>query len=328
MPKMSIEHPAPGAPTRRLALNGPTMGTRWSAIAYGDTDVDALGLEAALAEACQRVDDQMSTWKPNSDLMRLNRMPVGEWAPMPDELAYVLGLGEEVRRRSHGLFDMAVFGQVQAAGFGSPLSLEPGLGMGPGVPALEIDLHNLRARRLAHRAFDLSGIAKGFGVDLMARTLETFGVANYLISIDGELQAGGRRGDGRPWMVALEAPQAGRRDIAARIQLCDASLATSGDYRHRRESGEGWTSHTIDPRTGRPAQTDLASVTVMMPDCVLADAWATALLVAGSRQAAELCRENGLNAILARRAGDTVALEGHGTFSAADMPASVQPVPA
>ncbi len=303
MPKMSIDPLAPGAPTRRLALSGPTMGTRWSAIAYAGADVDALALEVALAEACQRVDDQMSTWKPNSDLMRLNRMPVGDWAEVPDELAYVLALGEEVRRRSQGLFDMAVFGEVQAAGFGSPLALEPGLETGPAAPALEIDLPNLRARRLAPRAFDLSGIAKGFGVDLMARTLEAFGVADYLVSIDGELQAGGRRGDGHPWRVALEAPQADHRDIAARIELRDASLATSGDYRHRHESGQGWTSHTIDPRTGRPAQTDLASVTVMMPDCVLADAWATALLVAGSQRAADLCAANGIDAVLALRAG-------------------------
>lgn len=315
MPKMSIEPVAPGAPTRRLALNGPTMGSRWSAIAYAGEKVDAPALETALAEACRRVDDQMSTWKPNSDLMRLNRMPVGEWCGVPDELAYVLAHGEDVRRRSKGRFDMAVFREVQAAGFGSPLVLEQGLERGPSAPALEIDPPNLRVRRLARRAFDLSGIAKGFGVDLMARTLEAFGVADYLVSIDGELQAGGRRADGRPWTVALEAPFADRRDIAARIELHNASLATSGDYRHRRPAGAGWASHTIDPRTGLPAETDLASVTVMMPDCVLADAWATALLVAGSQEAADLCATNGINAVLALRVGDAFELRGYGSFA-------------
>lgn len=295
---MSIDLPERSTEAMRLALNGPTMGTRWSAIAYVSKAVDQAGLAAALAAACSRVDCQMSTWKPNSHLMQLNRTPVGQWVQIPDELAYVLALGDGVRARSGGLFDMAVFGDVQAAGFGSNLDLDRPRDLRSSEPSLEIDLPNLRARRLTRTAFDLSGIAKGFGVDLMARAMEAFGIEDYLVSIDGELQAGGFRSDGRPWTVALEAPLADRRDIAARIELHNASLATSGNYRHRRHIDGRWVSHTIDPRTGEPSLSDLASVTVQLPDCVLADAWATALLVAGSVQAAELCRNHGISAVL------------------------------
>lgn len=281
-----------------MVFNGPTMGTRWSAIAYCDRPVNQSALNQALASACARVDDQMSTWKPASDLMRLNRQPVGQWTDIPDELAYVLALGEAVRSRSGGLFDMAVYGEVQSAGFGSDIRLE-GQGIASAAePSLELDVPNLRARRLASRAFDLSGIAKGFAVDLMARTMEDFDVENYLVAIDGELQAGGFRGDGRPWTVALEAPLADRRDIAARLDLHNTSLATSGDYRHQRQLNGRLVSYTIDPRTGVPATSDLVSVTVEMPDCVLADAWATALLVAGSDLATELCSNYGISAIL------------------------------
>lgn len=288
----------------RIALNGPTMGTRWSAIAYPEGPVDREGLAAALARACETVDGQMSTWKPQSDLMRLNRAPVGEWQDVPDELAYVLALGEVVRDRSGGCFDMAVLADVQAAGFGSDLAV-PGVAAGPRMgAAIEVDPARGRARRLAPVAFDLSGIAKGFGVDLMARTMEAFGIADYLVAIDGEVQAGGYRGDGRSWAIALEAPLADRREVAARLELHDGSLATSGAYRHQRLVDGDPISHTVDPRTGRPARSDLASVTVLAPDCVLADAWATALLVAGRDEAVRLCTRHGLDAILLRADGD------------------------
>jgi thiamine biosynthesis lipoprotein len=292
------------------------MGTRWSAIAYLSVPVEPAELEAALSQACQRVDGQMSTWKPNSDLMRFNAAPLGEWQDIPDELAHVLALGEAVRERSNGLFDMAVLAPVQDFGFG-PSSSAHVLGEDAGAPgkSLELDLARLRARRLASVAFDLSGIAKGFGVDLMARTVEAFGIENYLVSIDGELQAGGCRGDGKPWGVALEAPIIGRREVAARLEVHNASLATSGNYRHRRKVNGHWISHTIDPRTGEPVANDLLAVTVTAPDCAYADAWATALLVAGRQGAQDLSARNELDAILIYEADEGgYAMRGCGRF--------------
>ncbi|MNL57453.1 Thiamine biosynthesis lipoprotein ApbE precursor [compost metagenome] len=129
------------------------------------------------------------------------------------------------------------------------------------------------------------------------------------------MQAGGFRGDGRPWVVAIEAPVADRRDIAARLEIHNASLATSGSYRHRRLVGDRWISHTIDPRSGAPADSDLVSVTVQMPDCILADAWATALLVAGRERAEEMCRAEGLSAILIAETGRGRELVGCGSFA-------------
>ncbi|MBD8066574.1 FAD:protein FMN transferase [Devosia sp. PTR5] len=298
----------------RLALSGPTMGTRWSAIAYPPEGIDAVALEEALAEDCTRVDGQMSTWKPGSDLMRLNRAPLGQWQSVPPELGYVLALGEGVRRRSEGRFDMAVLASVEAAGFGAQTGLPLPLTSGGTQDSIEIDLDAGRVRRLRAVGIDLSGIAKGFAVDLMCRTMERFGIADYLVGLDGEIAAGGARGDGRPWTVALEAPVPGTRDVAARLQLSNAALATSGNYRHRRCVDGRWLSHTIDPRTGAPAETDLVSVTVHMADCVLADAWATALLVAGRNAAQLLCTENGIDAILMAETETGFETTGCGAF--------------
>lgn len=299
----------------RVALSGPTMGTRWSAVCYLAHPADAAAAEALLAEAVARVDEQMSTWKPHSALMQLNRTPPGDWLAVPDELLHVLAVGLEIGVASAGLFDMAVLPQVEAWGFGpsgQPAALPPPV-RPVGVP-IELDGGG-RVRRVLDVGLDLSGIAKGFAVDLMARNLEQSGVSNFLVAIDGELQAAGRHADGRPWQVGLEAPDVESRQVLAAIALEDSSLATSGDYRHRRRHGAGWISHTMDPRTGRPAMSPLASVTVRTNDCIAADAWATALLVAGEVDGPALAEARKLDAVFLLRDQGTIRVLGTGAFA-------------
>jgi thiamine biosynthesis lipoprotein len=83
-------------------------------------------------------------------------------------------------------------------------------------------------------------------------------------------------------------------------------MATSGDYRHWVEVGDKHFSHTMDPRSGRPLGNRLASVTIVMPTCLLADAWATALLVMGASAATELAQQRGMTALLVARVGDAL----------------------
>ena len=90
----------------RHALNGPTMGTRWSALFFAPPRFDPAPVQAALQAAVDAVDAQMSTWKPDSDLMRLNAAPVGEWQDIPPDLARVLTLGLAIGRASGGAFDI------------------------------------------------------------------------------------------------------------------------------------------------------------------------------------------------------------------------------
>lgn len=300
----------------RLALSGPTMGTRWAAVIGAPKGPDADLLQAALQQTVDLVDGQMSTWKPQSALMQLNRSPVGVWRMIPEELGHVLSLGLGVTEASGGRFDMAVFHQVEAWGFGPAQDLGDAVAVPRGRgETLELDVEGRRARRLMDVRFDLSGIAKGFAVDLMARAVERLGINDYLVSIDGELQAAGMRPDGAPWQVAVEAPQRDRRDVARVISLSNCSLATSGDYRHGREVGGKWLSHTIDPASGAPVENRLASVTVQAPDCVLADAWATALLVAGEIEGPRLADARGLDALFLVRVGNGWGARGTGCFA-------------
>ena len=311
MSKMSIETLSDPTTLRRHALNGPTMGSRWSALFWAADDFDAAALGRSLQGAVDRVERQMSTWRPDSDLERLNAAPIGAWVEIPRELGIVLDAALEIGRLSDGAFDIGVGDLVRAWGFGGG-SRAPNVGQIASLAGrtsfeppktLQLDLASGRARRLAPLRLDLSGIAKGFGVDELAREAQQSGLDSCLVGIDGEMRAMGLKPDGRPWAVAHEKPDRGERAILGVLELSGAAVATSGAYRHMVEVDGRRLSHTMDPRRGAPLENDLAAVTVLAETCMAADAWATALMVAGADHGLELAKRLGLAALLVRADG-------------------------
>lgn len=308
-----VHHPVPAEPPaglRRVAINGPTMGTRYSAVFYAPAAVDLDAIGQALAEAVTEVDSQMSTWKPDSDLMRFNRAAVGTWVALPDRLLAVIEAGLEIGRVTDGAFDIGVLDLVQAWGFNDHRHVpDPAAtrrlaatARRPAHERLELDRRAGRAIKHAPIGIDLSGIAKGYGVDRLAETLAGFGIEHYLVSIDGELRAAGGKADGTPWRVAVEQPDPARRDVAGVVELAEGALATSGNYRHRATLDGRSFSHTMDPRTGRPVADLVSSVTIRAPTCMVADAWASAVMVMGEAANALLV-ERGLSAMTMGAAG-------------------------
>ncbi|WP_322988333.1 FAD:protein FMN transferase [Hoeflea sp.] len=296
----------------RRALNGPTMGTRWSAVFHAPAATDPEPVHNALAEAVDVVDRQMSTWKPDSELMRINRAPTGTWLPVPAELMQVLAKGLEIGQLSDGAFDIGMGDVVSAWGFGpqeadtQAICALLGKARTPAHECLELDSDALRIRKIAPLALDLSGIAKGYAVDQMMKVLHRFGIENALVSLDGELRACGLRSDGRPWTIAVERPDYEARAPLSIIELNDSSVATSGDYRHWVEAGSKRLSHTIDPARGGPLTDAPASVTVLAQTCMEADGWATALMVAGSPKATLLVKKHALMALVIHRDGNAL----------------------
>lgn len=295
----------------RHALNGATMGTRWTALFHAPEGTDPAPVRAALQAAVDEVDAQMSTWTPGSDLMRLNAAPVGQWLPVPARLLDVLCLGLEIGRASDGAFDIGMGDAVTAWGFGpeaaSPDHIRTAMS-GTRMPAhnaLEIDADAQRLRKTAPIALDLNGIAKGYGVDRLAATLTGLGIYSGLVGIDGEMRALGLRPDGHPWTVAVEAPDPERRAPHSVLSLQDAAVATSGDYRHWVEVQGRHLSHTMDPRKGAPVLSPPASATVIARSCAEADAWATALMVLGVETGRALARQHDLQALFLLRDEDT-----------------------
>ena len=306
----------------RLRLNGPTMGTRWSVQCDGAPDTDAKQLHTTLQATVERIDAQMSPWKPASDLLRLHRAPVDSWVELPAEILEVLARALEVSRLSAGAFDPTVGALVDAWGFGA-IRDEPdaqairAAGERADCPAyqsLELEEGAGRVRKRARVQVDLCGIAKGYAVDCMVEVLQHHGIRHALAALDGELRSLGGQEDGQPWAVALESPEAGRRAVHGVIELQDLAVATSGDYRRYVEIGGVRVAHTMDGRRVAPVRNDVASVTVLARTCMDADAWATALLVAGPDEGQDMARRLGLEALWLLRREGTLVEVGLGRF--------------
>ncbi|QEA38332.1 FAD:protein FMN transferase [Pistricoccus aurantiacus] len=277
------------------------------------TEAQRAKLAEGIEETLAHVDTSMSTYREDSELMQLNRTPVGEWRELSPELTKVLHIARQVARKSDGAFDVTVGGLVNLWSFGpearpqevpDPALLAERLQQ-VGQDRLELDVEGERARRLGDIFIDLSGVAKGYGVDRVADYLRRQGLENFLVNIGGELVLEGDRDDqGDPWRIGVEVPDVHQRVAREVLPLHDATVATSGDYRNYFEAEGKRYSHTIDPRTGRPIDHALASVTVIHPDNAWADAWATALMVLGPNEAMALARRESLPILLLVRDGD------------------------
>lgn len=300
------------------------MGTRWSASVDCDAAPSLDALRQDLAAAVEQVDAQMSPWKPESDLVRLNRAPVDAWVDLPPEILEVLTCAMDIHRQSAGAFDPCVGALVDAWGFGAVRDAPDAAAINSVRQAapctmragLEIDPAAGRARKHAPVQLDLCGIAKGYAVDRMVAVLQQHGVQHALAALDGELRAVGHQASGAPWAVALEAPDAGRRAVRGVIELQDLAVATSGDYRRYLEVGEARLAHTMDARRAAPVNNAVASVTVLARTCMEADAWATALLVAGPGEGLGLAQRRGLEALFLLRRPEGLVEMGLGRFGA------------
>jgi thiamine biosynthesis lipoprotein len=313
MPKMSIE------PAQHL-IEGRTMGTTWSVRLALDCGVSQATLQTAFQHAVHQVDMQMSTWTPHSDLMRLNAAPVGDWVPLPNHLMAVLTAGLAISRDTKGAFEMNVGDAVRAWGFGADqinldaIRAASGCARIPATQTLILDAGNGRAQKTAPLALDLSGIAKGYGVDRLAFVAAGFGIKHALCAIDGEVKAVGTQTCGTPWPVGIEVPDTPDRKMHSVLGLADMAVATSGDYRHFVEVKGTRLSHTIDPHRGAPIVNAPVSVTVLAKSCMQADAMATALIVMGRMEGHTFAMENEISALfLTRKAGNVDAI-GTGLF--------------
>lgn len=269
-------------------LGGATMGTTWS-VTLAAPGRDLHALHARVESALDRVVAQMSTWEPDSDLSRFNRAAPG-WIALPRELMHVLACALEVARASDGAFDPTLGGLVELWGFG-PASrrafVPPGVAQvaqvreQSGWKLLALDIDGGKALQPGSLQVDLSAIAKGYAVDLVVDGLRDAGIEAALVEVGGELRGYGRKPDGSQWRVLLESDPEREADPVAVVALEDRAIATSGDRWHRHRVDGREYAHTVDPRSGRPLLDPPVSVSVVAGTAMQADAWATALSVAG-----------------------------------------------
>ncbi|MEM9300493.1 MAG: FAD:protein FMN transferase [Pseudomonadota bacterium] len=295
-----------------VSLEGPTMGTQFSVrIAGAVADPEALG-EAIRIELAG-INALMSTWQPDSELSLFNAAESLEWWPVSQATADVVAAALAVNVETAGALDVTVGPLVNLWGFG-PAAVAP---VRPAEALLEAtrervgaDLLEVRGEPPALRKarpdvyVDLSAIAKGYAVDRLGELLEASGVESYLVDIGGELRARGRPAEDRGWRVAIERPLDVGRSIQRIIEPGDNGVATSGDYRNYFERDGRRFAHVIDPRSGEPVLQTLASVTVLAPETMRADALATALLVMGKDDALAFAIDRGIPVLLIERSDD------------------------
>ncbi|MEM9291142.1 MAG: FAD:protein FMN transferase [Acidobacteriota bacterium] len=299
-----------GDSTVEERFEGPIMGTQYHVTVVsevGELNPDERqALQQAVVHQLDTVNSSMSTYIDESELSRFNASSSVEPFEVSSSLLEVAREAQRIHRWSRGAFDPTVGPLVDLWGFGPSQRAEslPGddevetLLQLVGYDKLVVTSSPATLRKLNPQLeLDLSAIAKGYAVDLVAEELEQQGYSRYLVEVGGELRTAGVNARGEAWRIGIERPETGRRELQDIIALSGLSLATSGDYRNFYEIDGQRYSHTLDPRTGRPVTHPGASVTVISDRCISADGYATALLALGPDDGFELAVEEELAAL-------------------------------
>lgn len=277
---------APAGDALPRVLRGPAFGSSWT-LAAGEP-VDEPAVVVALEGVVASVDAAMSPFRPDSEIARFNRSPSTDWQPLSATTCAVVGEGLRVAGMTANAFDPTVGPLVGRYGFGP---IGKGVAGAPG----EIGLGEAMARKArAGLSLDLCGIAKGHALDRMAAACAAQGLTDFLLELGGEVFAAGRHPSGRRWQVGVEGPQGGFQRVVAPD---DKALATSGNAVNAYAHGGLRYSHIIDPFTGRPADTVLASVTVAAETAMTSDALATALYAMGPERGPAFAESAGIEAL-------------------------------
>jgi thiamine biosynthesis lipoprotein len=290
----------------QLVYSGMTMGTTYQVkIVPGNASLDEK-LGDQIQRQLQALDTLFTTYNKTSELMVFNRSAIKEPHRISQDMVEVLGIAKDIYLLTHGAFDPTVGPLVNVWGFGpenthdsvpSPEIIAP-LVSSIGFDNLLLDRKNQMASRQKDIQLDLSAVAKGYAVDVVANLLTSKGLDNYLVEVGGELRASGHKSNGQRWRVAIEKPLLEQGGIQQAISLENVAVATSGDYRNYFEKDGKRYSHTIDPRTGYPLSHSLASVTVIAETAARADALATAMMVLGPEKSLSLAEENNISAYI------------------------------
>jgi thiamine biosynthesis lipoprotein len=288
-----------------VLLQGFTMGTTYNIKVVVDKTRDVSSLKKAIDEKLIAVNQSMSTYIPDSELSLFNRSQSTDFIDISLELRKVMTEALHLGEISSGKLDVTVGPLVNLWGFGPDFRVEKMptteelllAGGRVGLGFLTLTEQGLKKSK-SDVYIDLSTIAKGYGVDVIAELIETNGIQRYLVEIGGEMRLKGFKANGTLWTVAVEKPMSNERAVQQLIVPKDNAMATSGDYRNYIEVDGIRYSHIIDPETGKPINHKLVSVTVIHPSSMTADGLSTAIMVMGEQQGLAFVKEHDIAAML------------------------------
>lgn len=304
---------------------GRTMGTTyqikgWFQKVPGRKVPNQTTLQQQVDRLLDKINAQMSTYLPDSELSRFNAAPAGEWFLVSPETAFVVAEAIKYHKLTSGALDVTIGPLLRLWGFGAQTAGRPPPSYPPDQQELDAVLKYVGSSHLQVRAdppalqkdmegveIDLSSLAKGYAVDQIVALLRDQGASGVMVEIGGEVCAAGHRPDGTAWRIGIENPTTYGRTVFHVVRLRDNALATSGDYRNFHQSPGETFSHIINPRTGQSLSAQGASVTVCGTSCLEADALATALLLMGAERGVIWCEQNSVAALfLTQKAGKVV----------------------
>jgi thiamine biosynthesis lipoprotein len=301
----ACESPTEGQHT--VDISALTMGTTYTIkLNIAETKIDRSTISTEINHRLEKINSQMSTYMETSTLSIFNQSNTQDWEEIPVDLYTVIEESLRINKLSNRAFDVTIGPVVNLWGFGPKARLEivpEELTIKQALDSVGSQYIHLRKEPYAIKKdrpnlyIDLSAIAQGYAVDVIADYLDELSISNYMVEIGGEIKTMGINPDNEIWHIGIEKPLADQRSVQTVITLNNTAMATSGDYRNYFEENGRRYSHTIDPSTGKPITHKLASVTVLHPSAMTADAMATALLVLGPEHGAELAIEENLAAL-------------------------------
>src|SRR5688572_330891 len=312
---------APAASGRaEVVLDGETMGGTWNVklivsptgddAARARARDDARALQAPIDAVLERINDAMSTYRPNSEISRFNKHASIEPFPVSKELALVVQKSIEIGRATDGAFDITLDPLINLWGFDrSGRRAQPPTADEIKAARAHVGLDKLRVitdepaalvKSDPHITINLGGIAAGYAVDVVSAMLDERGLHDYMVEITGEVRARGKNVRNEPWRIGVKKPkdEGDARSVVVKVPLAEQSLTTSGSYHNYFMSGGRRFTHILDPKTGAPVETELVSVTVLYRDALTADAYDTPFIIVGEARAREIiARTPGMEAL-------------------------------
>lgn len=293
--------------------SGQIMGGPWQLRHVPTPGIDPKFVADQAYSALQRVDDTMSTYKNDSELMLLNQAEVGVWHPVSRDIYTVLSLSRSIAIDTGGALDITLGGTVENWGFGvnlpprqkPPMETSQPRGI-LGFARFALDADIPAVKKYHNFYFDLNAVAKGYAVDLAAKAILGLGINNFLIEAAGEVYALGSHPDGSSWRIGLELPVPGPTVVHSHIALSKQAIATSGGYSNRVEINGTTYSHVMSPRTRSPLISNVLSVSVIANSCLQADALATALMVMGIDAGLSYARKRKIAVMFMQRVPDGI----------------------
>jgi len=279
-------------------LNGITQGTTYHIVyldqAYNNYSIDVENI-------LMSIDTLFSTYLPISLVSRINNNITHSTTNV--EFINLVNLSNEINKKTNGAFDITVGPLVRLWGFGpdsvpvADTSKIKDLLKNIGMQYLQVSDSQL-IKLNGSTILDFNAIAQGYAVDKISLFLESKKVKNYLVEIGGEVRTKGVNRNGISWRIGIDKPIEGNmhagENLQAILSISGKSIATSGNYRKYYKKEGNTYAHTINPKSGFPAENDMLSATIIADDCARADGYATACMVLGFENSKKILKSNNL----------------------------------